>query len=150
MRAAALAAMVILLAGTPGFAFDAAEVDIIGLHLGMADTAVMAALRVQGYTVTRDHGALLAKTLDGQLAVDIGPDHAAHEIRYTLRGAGVGEGEKIQTSVVDRFGPPDQSKPMGWCRAIRHDGKCPPGAPSLTFRPETLTLLLRASTPEDE
>jgi hypothetical protein len=150
MRAVALAAMAILLAGTPSFAFDAAQVDIIGLHLGMADTAVTAALRVQGYTVTHDHGALLAKTLDGQLAVDIGPDHAAHEIRYTLRGAGVGEGDKIQASVIDRFGPPNQSKPMGWCRAIKRDGMCPPGAPSLTFRPETLTLLLRASAPDGE
>jgi hypothetical protein len=150
MRAAALAAMAILLTPTPSLAFDAAEASIIGLHLGMADTEVTAALRLQGYVVTHDHGALLARTLDGQLAVDIGPDHATHEIRYTLRGTGVGEGEKIQASVLDRFGPPNQLKPMGWCRVLRRDGTCPVGAPSLTFRPETLTLVLRAGNPDGQ
>jgi hypothetical protein len=150
MRAATLAAMAILLTPTHGVAFDAAEADIIGLHLGMSDTEVMAALRVQGYAVTHDHGALLARTLDGQLAVDIGPNHAANEIRYTLRGYGMGEGEKIRASVLDRFGPPNQSKPMGWCRVPRGDGTCPVGAPSLTFHPDTLTLVLRAGTPGGE
>jgi hypothetical protein len=142
--------MAILLAPTHSFAFDVAETDIIGVHLGMAETAVTAALRRQGYAVTHDHGALLARTVDGQLAVDIGADHAAHEIRYTLRGNGTGEGEMIQAAVVDRFGPPNQSKPMGWCRVLRRDGMCPVGAPSLTFRPETLTLVLRAGIPDGQ
>jgi hypothetical protein len=150
LRAAGLAALATLLAATHGYAFDAAEADIIGLHLGMADTEVTATLRRQGFAVTRQNGALLARTLDGQLAVDIGPDHAAREIRYTLRGNGVGEGEKIRVSVLDRFGPPNQAKPMGWCRVLRRDGTCPVDAASLTFRPDTLTLVLRAGTPDGE
>jgi hypothetical protein len=144
MRAAALAATAILFSAAQGCAFDAAEADIIGLHLGMTDNDVTAALRRQGFAVTHDHGALLARTLDGQLAVDIGADHTAHEIRYRLRGNGLREGEKIQTSVLDRFGPPNQAKPMGWCRMVANDGMCPDTAASLTFRPETLTLVLRA------
>jgi hypothetical protein len=52
MRATALAAMAILLAPTHSFAFDVAETDIIGVHLGMAETAVTAALRRQGYAVS--------------------------------------------------------------------------------------------------
>jgi hypothetical protein len=144
MRAATLAALVILLGATQGFAFDPSEAEIIGLRLGMSDTDIAAALRRQGFAVTHDHEVLLAKTLDGGVAVLIGPDHAAHEIRYTLRGKGLGEGEKIMTSVLDRFGPPNQPKPMAWCRAILPDGKCPAEAASLTFRPDTLTLMLRS------
>jgi hypothetical protein len=37
---------------------------------------------------------------------------------------------------------------MGWCRVLRRDGMCPVSAPSLTFRPETLTLVLRAGIPD--
>jgi hypothetical protein len=48
MRAAGLAALAIMLSATHGNAFDAAEASIIGLHLGMTDTEVTAALRVQG------------------------------------------------------------------------------------------------------
>jgi hypothetical protein len=150
MRAAALATTAILLTSPHGFAFDVAQADIIGLRLGMADSEVTATLRRQGYTVTHDHEALLARTLDGQLTIDIGADHAAHEIRYTLRGNGLQEGEKIEASVLNRFGPPDQSKPMGWCRVLRRDGRCPAGAASLTFSPETLTLVLRAGIPNGE
>jgi hypothetical protein len=144
MRAAALAATAILLAATQSYAFDAAQADIIGLRLGMADTEVIAALRRQGFSVTYDHVALAARTLDGQLTIGLGPDHEAREIRYTLRGNGAGEGEKIQAAVLDHFGPPSQAKPMMWCRVLRHDGMCPDGAASLTFRPDTLTLVLRA------
>jgi hypothetical protein len=62
----------------------------------------------------------------------------------------VGEGEKIQASVLDRFGPPNQAKPMGWCRVPRRDGTCPVDAAALTFRTDTLTLVLRAGTPGAE
>lgn len=148
MRTAALAAIAVLFGTTQGYAFDPAQADIIGLHLGMADSEVTAELLRQGFAVIRDHASLLANTLDGRISVAIGPDHAAHEIRYTLRGAGAGEGAKIQTSVIDRFGQPNQSNPMGWCRVIRRDGVCPDGAPLLTFRPDTLTLVLRAGAPD--
>ncbi len=150
MRAAALAAIATLLGATQSYAFDVTQADIIGLRLGMADTDVTAALRRQGYAVTHDHEVLLANTLDGQISVEIGADHAAHEIRYTLRGAGVGEGAKIQSSVIDRFGEPNQSNPMVWCRMVKRDGMCPTGAPSLTFRPDTLTLMLRAGMPDSK
>ncbi len=144
MRAAALAALMFLSGAMHSFAFDPAEAEIIGLRLGMQDTEVTAVLRRQGFAVTHDHDALLAKTLDGDVAITIGPDHAAHVIRYTLRGKGAGEGEKIMTSVLDRFGPPNQLKPMGWCRTILNNGTCPAEAASLTFRSDTLTLTLRS------
>jgi hypothetical protein len=144
MRAAALAAMAILLVASRGYALDAAEVDIIGLRLGMADTEVTAALQRQGFAVTHDHGMLLARTRDGQLSVEIGADNAVREIRYTLRGHHVGEPDAIEAAVLDRFGPPSQSQPMMWCRVPGRDGTCPAGAPLLTYQPDTLTLVLRA------
>ncbi len=79
--------------------------------------------------------------------MDLTEDQAVRQIRYSFTGNGAGEPEKIQAAVLDRFGPPDQARPMEWCRTPGPDEKCPDDDASLTFLPETLTLLLRTGTP---
>jgi hypothetical protein len=151
MRAvAAVAAIAVFLATSPGHAFDAAQAEIIGLRLGMADIDVTAALRRQGFAVTTDHGALVARTLDGQVTVYLTGTQTVRRISYTLKGYGAGETEKIEGSVLDRFGPPDQAKPMAWCRKLGRDGMCPDAVPSLTYQRDTKTLDLRAGTQPGE
>ena len=129
-------------------AFDAAGADIIGLRLGMPEADVVAGLRQQGFPTARDRGALTARTRDGTLTIDLTGDRGVRQIRYILAGRASGEQEKIGTSMIDRFGTPDQAKPMAWCRAVGRDGFCPEDGASLTYQPEALTLILRAGTPK--
>jgi hypothetical protein len=141
---ASLMTMAVILGASPGNAYDAARAEIIGLRLGMPDTEVLVTMHRQGFAVTHDHRTLIARTRDGQLTVDLTDDQAVRRIRYVFSGNGVREAEKIEESVLERFGPPDQLKPMGWCLAVRRDGVCAEDGPSLTFLPETLTLVLQS------
>ena len=147
-RMAFVVAMAILLPVTPGKALDATGTDIIGLRLGMPERQIVAVLQHQGFAVARDHGALTARTRDGQLTIDLAANGAVRQIRYVFTGHGAGEPQTIRASMLDRFGPPDQAIPMAWCQAARPNGTCPASRASLTFRPETLTLVLRAGTRE--
>jgi hypothetical protein len=143
---APVVAMAVMLAANRGNALDPAGTEIIGLRLGMAEHEVVATLRHQGFAVTHDRGALSARTRDGRLTVDLTEDQAAWQIRYVFTGNGAGEPAKIEAAMLDRFGPPDQAKPMAWCRTIGQDGKCAADGASLIFLPETLTLVLRTGT----
>jgi hypothetical protein len=136
----------VMLAAAPAGAFDAAGADIIGLRLGMPEADVVAGLRQQGFSIGRDHGALTARTRDGNLTIDLAGDQGVRQIRYVLASRASGEQEKIGGSIIDRFGMPDQAKPMAWCRAVGRDGFCPEDGASLTFQPEALTLILRTGT----
>jgi hypothetical protein len=136
-----------VLATTPACAFDATGADIIGLRLGMPEVDLVAGLKRQGFLVRQDKGTLTATTRDGQITVQFAGDLGAQEIRYVFTGRLAGEPEKIRASVIDRFGAPDQAKPMTWCRAVGHDGLCPDDHASLTFKPESVTLLLRGAQP---
>jgi hypothetical protein len=139
-------AIILALAASPGQAYDASRAEIIGLRLDMLDTEVLMTMRRQGFAVTHDHGALVARTRDGQLTVDLTDTQAVRRIRYVFTNNGVGETQKIEESILDRFGPPDQMKPMGWCLALSRDGRCAEDGPSLIFQPETLTLVLQSRT----
>ena len=138
-------ALAIALVALTAAAFDPQGADVIGLRLGMPEAEVVAALGRQGFAAARDHDALVARTRDGTLTIGL-IDGRVGEIRYEFQGRGTGEADKIATSILDRFGSPNQANPMGWCRANGSDGKCPPQAASLIFFPETLTLVLRAGT----
>jgi hypothetical protein len=141
--------MTSLLGAAPSNAFDPSGVSITGLRLGMPEAEIVAAIRRQGFALTHDHGALIAKTRDGRLIVDLTEDQAALRIRYVFNGNGAGEPEKILASVLDQFGPPNQAQPIAWCGAVGHDGNCPADAASLSFLPETRTLLLqKAAAPQ--
>jgi hypothetical protein len=144
-RVACVVATVILLAASPGDALDAARTDIIGLHLGMPEAEIVDGLKRQGFSVVYENGRLFAKTRDGQLTIDLADNQGARQIRYVFTGRGMGEQEKIRASVIERFGAPDQAKPMTWCHA-GHDGTCPADRASLMFLPESLTLVLRTGT----
>ena len=145
MRGGALVvAMVTLLGTVPCNAFDPSGVDIIGLRLGMPEAQIVLTMRQQGFAVAHDHGALIATTRDGRLTVDLTDDRTAARILYVFAGRGNGEPDKIRASVIDRFGPPAQAKPMRWCEKVGSDGLCPDTAASLMFAPESLSLLLRA------
>ncbi|HBK06323.1 MAG TPA: hypothetical protein DDZ81_10725 [Acetobacteraceae bacterium] len=139
-------AMTISLLTVAADAFDAQGADIIGLRLGMPEAEVVMALGHQGFSATRDRDALIAKTRDGNLTIDL-MGSRVHEIRYEFQARGAGEADKIATSILDRFGSPNQTNPMSWCQSNGRDGTCPPQAASLTFFPETRTLVLRAGTP---
>lgn len=147
---AVVVTLVVVLAATAGQAFDPAGVDIIGLRLGMPEAEIVTTLQRQGFAVAHDHGALTARTRDGQLSIDLSEAQAVRLIRYTFSGNGVGEALKIRTSVLDRFGRPDQADPMVWCRAVGRNGVCPEDQASLTFLPATLTLVLRAGLPRTQ
>ncbi len=147
MRAtASLVAMAIVMAASTGKAYDASRAEIIGLRLGMPDTEALTEMHRQGFAVTHDHGALIARTRDGQLTIDLSEDQAVRRIRYVFAGNGMGEAQKIKQSVLERFGPPDQSQPMAWCVALQRDGMCSEDGPSVIFLPDTLTLLLQSRT----
>jgi hypothetical protein len=151
MRTAApIAAILVLLAPASGHAFDATQADIIGLRLGMTDTDVTAAMQRQGFAVTYDRSAIAARTKDGRLTVDFTDDRVVRQIRYTLDAKGAAATESIRASVLDRFGPPDQAQPMGWCRTPGRDGMCPQTAAALTFQADTHTLMLRDGTSRDD
>ena len=143
---ASFAALTTMLAASPCNAFDASRADIIGLRLGMPDTEALVTMHRQGFAVTHDHGALIARTHDGRLTVDLAEDQAVRRIRYVLDGSGREDAQKIEQTILNRFGPPDQTRPMGWCLALTNDGKCAEDGPKLTFVPETLTLMLQART----
>jgi hypothetical protein len=145
-RVEILLAIAFMSAALPAGAFDAAGADIIGLRLGMPEADVVAGLKQQGFPIARDHGALTARTRDGTLTIDLTGDRGVRQIRYILAGRAGGEQEKIGISMIDRFGTPDQAKPMAWCRAIGRDGFCPEDGASLTYQPDALTMILRAGT----
>jgi len=136
-------AMAALLASSPSRAFDATGADIIGLHLGMPEAEVVASLAHQGYEMTRTPDSIAAKTMDGRVLVTWSAERGVTRIHYSLWGR-TSAPAKIQEAILDRFGNPDQAKPMTWCRAIGQDGLCPTDQASLTFLPESLTLLLTA------
>lgn len=133
-----------VLAAGPVRAFDPIGVDIIGLRLGMQATEVVSCLTHQGYKPSVNSTVITADTLDGRLKVRLSAERGVTEIHYVFRGRGAGELAQIPESVLTRFGDPDQAKPPTWCRAATPDGTCPDGGPSLTFLPESLTLILRA------
>lgn len=141
---ASVAVAAVVLAVAPANAFDPAGAEIIGLRLGMPEAAIIATLREQGFTLHQVPGTLLVRTPDGQLTVDFAPPQGAWQIRYVFSGHGPGEPEKIEAAIIDRFGPPDQARPMAWCQAVGRDGLCPIQAPSLSFLPGSLTLLLQS------
>ncbi len=120
----------------------------------------------------RTCATITARTRDGELAIRLAPDAGDPEasraatmlpaatrpetalgdpalkvarISYTLRGTGPGEPTMIRASILERFGPPDQSSPMAWCQPVGMDGRCEADQPSLAFLPDTLTLVLRAA-----
>ncbi len=134
--------MVTLVGVVPGQAFDLSGVDIIGLRLGMPEAQIILTMRQQGLAVTHNHGALIATTRGGRLTVDLADDRTAARILYVFAGAARAEPDKILASVIDRLGPPVQTKPMRWCEVLGHDGQCPDTAPSITFVPESSSLML--------
>lgn len=162
-RALAMALMVFPIAA--GHALNAASMDILGLRLGMAEPQVAAILLRQGIPqsrITRNVGAcqgqpgcnvtIMAPTRDGQVSVGLARDEADAEaspvvaqIVYTLKGTQPNEAPMIRSSVLERFGPPDQASPMTWCQGPTK-GICRPEQPSLQFSPESLTLVLKAAT----
>jgi hypothetical protein len=52
----------------------------------------------------------------------------------------------IRSSVLGRFGPPNQPNPMTWCTSLTTNGGCRPDRPSLRFSSEALTLVMTAGT----
>ncbi len=134
--------MAVLLAAGPARAFDADGVDIIGLRLGMSEAAVIADLSRQGFTMHRTPESITANTKDAQLSVLVSAGQGLTEIKYVFFGRGAGAPAKIREAVMIRFGDPDQATPPAWCKAVVPDGMCPKAQASLTFWPDTLTLLL--------
>jgi hypothetical protein len=134
-----------ILATTPAYALDPSGADIIGLRLGMPETEAIPRLSKQGYPVTKVRDGLTATTRDGKLMIGLAPDRTIRLVQYAFTGRGSGEPDKIRESINDRFGMPNQMKPPTWCRHA-NNGQCPPDDASLTFLPETLTLILRSGT----
>lgn len=145
-----------LLAGISAQAMDASGADILGLRLGMSKAEVTAQLARQGFSTTTLPGAcsasgicpvmIKAVTRDGALLITLSGDTGAQQVEYVFRGHGAGEPQEIQAAMTDRFGDPNQQNPMIWCRAVGPDGRCPDEQASLTFRPQTLTLLLKSGS----
>jgi hypothetical protein len=152
-----------VLVATVGHATHPDSFDILGLRLGMAEPQVDAILRRQGVArpITReaspcqDHDAcdvtILAHTVDGALTIRLVADAGGRlltpivvRIAYTLKGTAMGEAAMISSSVVERFGPPDQANPMAWCESVTADRACPANKISLRFSAETLTVVLAA------
>jgi hypothetical protein len=156
-------ALIVLPAGASR-ATNPGSIEIKGLRLGMTATQVDTALLHQGILASRitrtaspcQEGrgcdvTVTAPTVDGKLAIrlvarqgDASADGTVERITYTLRGFASGEGEMITTSVLDRFGRPDQATPMTWCKQPTTDGICRPDQPLMRFEPESLTLTLSA------
>lgn len=143
-RVASAIAIAAFLAAGPAYAFEAAGADIIGLHLGMSESDVAAALANQGYAMTRKQGVITSDTKDGRLRVVMSDERGVTKIIYVFYGRGVGGSSKIQDSVMTRFGDPNQAKPPTWCRAVGRDGLCPADQATLTFLPDSLTVRLVA------
>ena len=144
MRRLTLAtAIMALLVADPARAFDAA--DIKGLLLGMQEPEVIAQLEHEGYTASHTPDGVEVNTIDGRVRIALSAGRGVTEISYVFRSRGPGEPAKIREAILDRFGAPDQIKPPTWCQAVGKDGVCPPNQASLTFLPESLTLLLRVA-----
>ena len=139
------AAIAAMLAAFPCSAFDASRADIAGLRLEMPETEALAAMHRQGFAVTHDHGALIARTDDGRLTADLDEEQTIREIRYVYDGSSREDMRRAEETILNRFGPPDQTRPMGWCLALTRDLRCADDGPRLTFMPETLTLMLQSS-----
>ncbi|MDB5398292.1 MAG: hypothetical protein QOD93_7267 [Acetobacteraceae bacterium] len=143
-RLASATAIAALLVTAPAHGFDAAGVDIIGLRLGMPGPEVVARLAAQGYAVSDTPQAITATTRDGRLHVALSAGHGVTEISYVFSGRRSGEPAGLRQSIVTRFGNPSQPTPPTWCRAVGPDGMCPKDQASLSFLPDSLTLLLRS------
>lgn len=147
--AAAIAVAGLLTIG-PIHAFEAAGADILGLRLGMSGSDVIARLAMQGYTAHGTPEAITAVTRDGQLRAVLSPEQGVTEIIYVFYARGMGGPDKIQESIMTRFGDPDQKKPPTWCRAVGPNGMCPPDEAALTFLPDSLTLRLTIGQGKDQ
>ena len=134
----------VLFAAGPAGALDATGIDIIGLRLGMQEAEVLAQLGQQGYAMSRTTDLIAGNTRDGRLQVTLSNKRGVTEIRYSFHGSSMDEPAKINEAIFSRFGVPDQTGPLMWCKAVGQDRICPSNQPSLTFLPESLTLLLRA------
>jgi hypothetical protein len=142
--ASALALAAVLAAG-PGHAFDAAGVDIIGLHLGMREAEVVARLVHQGYAPKRTQGVITASTMDGLLQIAVSAEDCVFAISYVFDQHDPAATKRIREAVLTRYGDPDQGTPPTWCREVGQDGICPRNQATLTFVAEPLSLLLRAA-----
>ena len=104
-RIASAVAMATLLAASPASAFDAAGVEIIGLHLGMPETEVVDRLAQQGYAPTRTEDAIAANTMDGSVQVALSADRGVTEIRYVLEESYVYVVVRPAESVIEEMRP---------------------------------------------
>ncbi len=132
--------LLLALAPTLCWATDPLKVDILLLRLGMREEEVLQHLARQGAPVTQGPGttdggtALLARTRDGRLRIELSPSGETREITYFFMGHGPNEANLVRGSVLDRFGRPATEAPLTWCRAPAADGLCPPDQPRLSFR----------------
>jgi hypothetical protein len=140
----ACALLALLGAGSPGFAMDPAHADILGLRLGQSQTEVVDRLTRQGAALMPASDGLAAKTRDGELEILLDGPRGVTQIRYAFNGRGVGEPSAIRTSILIRFGPPDQEHPMAWCKALDATAHCPADRPALIYAPDSLVLILRS------
>ncbi|WP_158927331.1 hypothetical protein [Acidisphaera sp. S103] len=143
-RVASTIAIAAFLAAGPLYAFEAAGTDIIGLHLGMSESDVVAELAHQGYAMVRAPGWITSDTKDGRLRVVLSAEYGVTGITYVFSGRGVGGPAGVREAILTRFGNPDQATPPTWCRAVGRDGLCPADQATLTFWPESLTMRLAA------
>jgi hypothetical protein len=144
-RLASVLAVAAALAAPPAAAWEVANIDIVGLRLGMSEAQVVATLVHQGYQANRTTNAITATTRDGQLRIELSTRRGVTEITYVLFNQGAGAPAKINESVLAQFGNPDQATPPTWCRAVRRDGVCPQDQAMLTFLPSLLTIRLTAA-----
>ncbi|WP_428487256.1 hypothetical protein [Rhodopila sp.] len=158
--------MLIVAAATTCHALNPANLDIVGLRLGMAEPQVDALLLRQGIPISRINRSvercrssqacdvmITASTKDGTLTIslnkiNIEADPTVGRIAYVLRGHAAGEAKIIEASVLERFGQPDQAVPMTWCQNPSANQICSAGQPSLRFVPESLTLILKSGAAE--
>ena len=161
-----LAVLMIMSTAIVGHASNSRTLDILGLRLGMGEPQVDALLQRQGVPASRiirtgglcqEHPGcdvtITAPTPDGELTIslmsnDRDPEAAlaVAQINYTLRGTKMGEHEMIRSSMLQRFGLPNQANPMTWCHSVTANGNCRPDYPSLSFSPDSLTLILKAGS----
>jgi len=170
MERAISTALAVALTGfvaTAGHALNPAGLDIIGLRLGMTEPQVVAVLQRQGAQagriVRRDSRCgnhpgcdvtITAPTIDGAVSISLstpnnGGGPVVKQISYKLNDRAIGEAEKIRSSMVDRFGTPDQARPMTWCLRLASNGSCPADEPSLNYSPQSLTLILKSGGAEE-
>lgn len=136
----------LLLATGSAHALEPHDADILTLRLAMPAAEVESRLRAQGSpeaqwtraptpcpakAATDCSTTLSAPTKDGWLDIAFSARQTVVRIGYRLRATGVGESAIIQTSVINRFGPPTDAAGMAWCRRPNAQGACPPDQPSL-------------------